>query len=519
MIFQLFFDSGYDTRPLSVLSLLLGLPVLLDILAQFTPALINIIYAPIGVAVFAVGVLFVFERRFLAVQGASIGDDLSIYLDERGRIRDYSAAVTEILPALDGATGSQLSATVPDVVAALESDDQILECEVAGDLRYYFVSASTTTLGESGAQIVLLSDVTQTERQRRQLADREAELDEQNELYRGVIDVSFGVVFRIDKQGQFTFASPSVEEFLGYSPAELNGQPISVTLPNEAAIDRAWDEIEPVFNGERNIVRDFPLTRKSGTTVFTDIRGVPIYSPSVPDAERTSDDIVGVQLMVLDATDRREREGFISVINRVLRHNMRNKMGIITGYAEMLENRLSGDDAAKASKIRNTADQLYDLTESAQKLEDYRDLSPTLEPIDITPLVSDTVAKLQMEYPEASVTVTAPDTVTANTHERLQTALWEVLENAAEHGGDPAHIEIDVTETATGVTIAVTDNGPGLPDIEQKVLESSMETPLVHGEGLGLWLTHWIVTSLDGDLETTVEDGGTTVTIRLPKLA
>lgn len=213
MIFQLFFESGYDTRPLSVLSVLIALPVVLDIVAQFTPLLINIIYAPIGVAVFAVGVLFVFERRFLAVQQASIGDDLSIYLDERGRIRDYSATVRDVFPELDGSTGDRLSETVPSVVKALESDDQILEREQSGELRYYFASTSTTMLGETGAQIVLLSDVTQTERQRRQLTERETELNEQNELYRGVIDASFGVVFRIDEQGQFTFASPSVEEF------------------------------------------------------------------------------------------------------------------------------------------------------------------------------------------------------------------------------------------------------------------------------------------------------------------
>ncbi len=517
IIFQLFFESGYDTRPLSALSVLIGLPVLLDVIAQFTPLLVNIIYAPIGVAVFAIGVLFVFERRFLAVQRAAFGDDLSIYLDEGGRIRDYSAAVGELLPELEDSSGERLAEVAPPVVEALESDDQTLERERAGEPRYYFVSTSTTTLGDAGAQIVLLSDVTRTERQRRELAERETRINEQNELYRSVIDASFGFVLRIDRGGQFTFASPSVEEFLGYSPAELEGQSISVTLPNEATVERAWDEIEPVLNGDSNMVRDFPLETKAGVTLFTDVRGVPIYAGSVPDDERTTEDIVGIQLMVRDATNRREREGLISVINRVLRHNMRNKMGIISGYAEMLETRLSGDDAEKVTKIRNTANQLLDLTESAQRLEEYRELSPDLERTDIVPMLEDTVSELQMEYPEASVTIDAPDTVVVNTHERLKTALWEVVENAAKHGGDPAVVEIDVVDTETGVTIAIRDNGPGLPEIEQQVLESNMETPLVHGEGLGLWLIHWIVTSLDGELETTAGDAGTTVTIRLPK--
>lgn len=517
MIFQLFFDSGYDTRPLSALSVLIGLPVVLDILAQFTPLLINIIYAPIGVAVFAVGVLFIFERRFLAVQQASLGDDLSIYLDERGRIGDHSAMVSDVLPELDRSNGDRLSEAVPSVAEALDSDDQILEVEQSGERRYYFVSKSTTMLGDAGAQVIRLSDVTRTERQRRQLAEREAELDEQNELFRAVIDASFAFVFRIDEEGRFTFVSPSVGAFLGYSPAELDGQPVSVLLPNEATVERAWDEVESILNGNPNRVRDFPLETKAGSTVFTDVRGVPIYRGSVPADERTPDDIVGIQLMVRDATDRREREGLISVINRVLRHNMRNKMGIITGYAEMLEDRLSGDDAEKATQIRDTATQLLDLTESAQRIEENRDLSPDLEPVTIEPLLEDIVSELRMEYPEASVTIDAPDTAVANTHERLETALWEVMENAAKHGGDPPVIEIDVTITGTRVAIAVRDNGSGIPEIERNALQSNVETKLVHGEGLGLWLVHWIVTSLDGELETTLGAQGTTVTIRLPK--
>ncbi len=517
ILFQLFFESGYDTRPLSVLSVLIGFPAVLDIVAQFTPLLINIIYAPIGVAVFAVGVLFIFERRFLAVQRASFGDDLSIYLDERGRIGDHSAAVGEVLPELDRSNGDRLSEAVPSVVEALDSDDQILETEQSGERRYYFVSTSTTMLGDAGAQVIQLSDVTRTERQRRQLAEREAELDEQNELFRAVIDASFAFVFRIDEEGRFTFVSPSVEAFLAYSPAELDGQPFSVTLPNEATVERAWDDIESMLNGNPNTVRDFPLETKAGSTVFTDVRGVPIYRGSVPADERTPDDVVGIQLMVRDATERREREGLISVINRVLRHNMRNKMGIITGYAEMLEGRLSGDDAEKATQIRDTADQLPDLTESAQRIEENRDLSPELEPVTLEPLLEDTVSELRMEYPEASITIDVPDTAVANTHERLETALWEVLENAAKHGGDPSVVEIDVTVTETRVAIAVSDNGSGIPEIERNALQSNVETKLVHGEGLGLWLVHWIVTSLDGELETTLGAAGTTVTIRLLK--
>jgi PAS domain S-box-containing protein len=517
MIFQLYFESDYDTRPLSVLSGLIGLPVVLDIVAQFTPLLVEVIYAPIGVAAFAVGVLFVFERRFLAVQRGVLGGDLSIYLDERGCIRDYSATTRELLPELEGSTGEQLSDVVPDVAAAIDGDDRVVERERLEDLRYYFVSASTVTLGDTGAQVVQLSDVTQTERQRRELAERERELDEQNELFRAVIDASYAFVFRIDPEGQFEFVSPSVEDFLGYSSSELESQPVGVTLPDESTVERAWTEIESVLDGEAKRSRDFPLETKSGTTVYADIRSVPVYDGSVPEDERTPEDIVGIQLMVRDATERRQREGMISVINRVLRHNLRNKITVITSYAEMLETKLDDDDATKATHIRRTADRLLDLSESAQRIEENRDHSPELEPIDLLPILDRTLSQLRMRHPDASVTVDAPDTVVAETNERLETALWELLDNAAKHGGDPPAVEVAVTVTERQVVVAIEDNGPGLPETEQEVLQSNTETQLVHGDGLGLWLVYWIVTSLDGDVAASVSPDGTTITVRLPR--
>jgi PAS domain S-box-containing protein len=518
MIFQLFVESGYNTRPLSFLTLLIAIPVVVDVVAQLTPRIINVIYAPLGVAAFAVGVLFVFERQFLAVQGQPTDrDDMSIYLDESGRVRDYSDAVTDVVPELDGSTGKPLAEVAPTVAAAVKTDDKILERDGVDGQRYYFVSSSTVSLGDTGVELVQISDVTQTERQRRKLAEREQELDEQNELYRAVIDASFASVFRLDTEGRFIFVSPSVEEFLGYTPTELEGELVSVVQADEATTERAWDQMEVILGGESNRVRDFPLETKSGTEIYADVRGVPIYDGSVPEGERTPADIVGIQLMARDATERREREGLISVTNRVLRHNLRNKMTVITSYANMLEETLDGDDADKATQIRNTADQLLDLSESAQKIDENRELSPELEPLDIVPIIDRAVTQLRMQYPDASVTVHADDAVVARTNERIETALWEVIDNAAKHGGDPPVVDVDVTTTDRQVVVTVTDNGPGLPDMEREVLESNTETQLVHGDGLGLWLVYWIVTSLNGEIDAEPSPDGTAVTVRLPK--
>lgn len=352
----------------------------------------------------------------------------------------------------------------------------------------------------------------------RELTKREERLNEQREIHRAIIEASFDFVFRIDTDGKVTYVSDSVTEFLGYTPEELEGQSTTVILPDTETRERAWEHIDRILNDETVETRDFPLETKSGEIVYTDIRAAPVYDGSVPESERSPEDIVAIQGVTRDATERRKQEGLISVINRVLRHNLRNEMTVISGYAEILEDELDEDMATKASLIGSTADRLLDLSETAQRIEEHRELSTELEPLDIIPLVDRVVTQVEIHNPDVSITVDTPDTAVAETLPRIEIALMELVENAAKHGGNSPSIEIEVTAINHQVVVSIVDDGPGLPATEREVLESGKETPLVHGQGLGLWLVYWLVTNLDGDIEAMEFQQGTTIEIRLPRV-
>jgi PAS domain S-box-containing protein len=518
MIFELYVESGYDTTPLAGLTALLALPVTVDLVAIATPRLINFIYAPIGVAAFAIGVLFVFGEQFLTVRTEAGGEAATIVVDGQDRIQAYSPAAVSAFPELEGAAGSGLAEALPAVADADGgSDDQIVEREHGDESEYYLVSARPMTLGDRTVRVLALSDVTEFERQRHDLIQRERELDRRNELYRAIISASFAFVFQIDGEGRFSFVSPSVEEFLGYTPEALTGEPISTLGSSEEATREAYGRLNDVINdGETVQIRDLPVDDESGDTVYTDVRVEPIYEPTVAPDERTPADVVGAQAMVRDASDRRRREGLITVTNRVLRHNVRNKLTVINGHAEMLAADLDGEAASKADRIVDAGTRLLDLSESARRIESHRELSPEREPLDIAPMLDDALAKLREEYPEVSVSAEIPETAVAETRPRIETALWELLDNAAEHAGAEPAIGIEVTTAEESVSVRVRDDGPGLPEAEQQVLTTGEEGPLVHGAGLGLFLTHWLITNLEGEVSVTATDDGTTVEVVLP---
>ncbi|WP_253738637.1 ATP-binding protein [Halohasta salina] len=516
MIFELYVDSEYDTGALGVLTGLLAVPVTLDLVAISTPRLLNLIYAPVGVAAFAIGALYLFGDRFLAVRTAALSGDAAVIVDDGGRIRDRSAAAVEAFPALEDATGEPLADVLPAVAAAQERDGTVVERDTGEGSEYYLVSPRSMTLGDSTVTVIALADVTDRERQRRRLVQRERELDQRNELYRAVIAASFAFIIRIDMAGRFSFVSPSVEEFLGYEPDDLVGEPVSMLAPDEQGIEQLDDYHQEVFDGESLQIRDLPITARSGRTVHVDVRTVPIYEPGVDPAERTPADIVGAQAMVRDASQRRQREGLISVMNRVLRHNVRNKLTVINGRAAMLAETLDGDAKSNADAIVQAGDRLLNLTESARRIEANRELSPELRAVDVMPIIGDSVAQLTERYPEVSVSTEIPETAVAETLPRIETALWELLENAAEHAGPQPTVSVTVTTTDQQVVITITDSGPGLPEDERQVLADGKEEPLVHGQGLGLYLAYWIITNLKGEIEVPKSQTGTTIEVRLP---
>jgi len=516
MILELYAESEYDSRPLVISTGLLALPVTLDLVAIVTPRLINFIYAPIGVAAFAIGAVYLFGDRLLSVGAATQIADTAVIVDSDDRIQDFSTAAVRAFPELDGAVGKPLATVLPAVAATRESDEKVVERDGDDRPAYYFVSSRSMTIGDSTVTVLAFTDITEHERQRRELARRKRELDQRNELYRAIMAASFAFIFRIDLENRFSFVSPSVESFLGYTPDELTGEPISVLAADEETFDEATTYLEEVTRGESLQMHDHPVSTRSGRTVYVDMRLVPIYEPGVDRDERTPDDIVGMQAMVRDVSQRRQREGLISVINRVLRHNVRNELTVINGRAEMLSAELDGDAKSDADAIVRAADRLLDITESARRIEANREQSPELEAIDLVPIVDESLTQLEERYPDASVTAEIPETAVAETLPRIKTALWELLENAAEHAGPRPTVAVTVTRTDERLCLTIADEGPGLPEAEQQVLAEGKEEPLVHGQGLGLYLAYWIVTTLDGEIEVSTSRSGTTITVRLP---
>lgn len=205
------------------------------------------------------------------------------------------------------------------------------------------------------------------------------------------------------------------------------------------------------------------------------------------------------------------------VLNRVLRHNIRNETNIILGYADNLANDLDDELANDARLIRGKARNVARLGKKARQIEQTLATDRDRFPVDVSVLASEAIESIREDHPEATLTTSIPAEAWVQADEMLTVVIENLLENAAEHSSE--HVEIDLcVETADEtIIINVSDTGPGIPPQEMMALESD-ETDLDHGSGLGLRLVQWLVDHYDGSITfADREPRGTVVTIELPR--
>lgn len=304
--------------------------------------------------------------------------------------------------------------------------------------------------------------------------------------------------------------NPAFERTFGYDADQLRGESIDRFVVPPEGTDRA-DELNE--RGRRGELIETEVERQtsSGRREFL-LTVVPV---------ELGEDSPLTYAVYTDITDRKRQQQRVEVLNRVLRHDLRNGMNIVKGCAEMLESH-TGDEYGYAETIKRRADELISLAEKTRAVEqtlehDERDLGS----VDVVEGVQSMVDRVDNEHEDVEFTVSTPDSAHARSDNMLRTAIYHILDNAVVHN-DTDEPVVDVTVSvndAQQVTVTVEDDGPGIPREERELLEEDREiTQLRHASGLGLWLVNWVVTQSGGTLSFETEGiDGTRVHLTVPK--
>ena len=247
----------------------------------------------------------------------------------------------------------------------------------------------------------------------------------------------------------------------------------------------------------------------------------------------------GYKVFHVDTTRLKRREKQVSVLNRLLRHNVRNDLNLLRGYAQTLRDHDDEEVVAAGTVIDRIADRWLGLAEKGREIEQLS-TAASRRTVALQDLLTSAQTTVEQDRPEGVIDVNF-DGVDPElpVSEQWYPAIVELCENGIKHAtprtddGDTTAADVDgpgsmatpasVTITVTPgshsgwLVIAVADDGPGIPPDERITLQGDTETPLRHGSGLGTWLVRFVVEQFGGRISVEEhETGGRVVELHLP---
>lgn len=314
-----------------------------------------------------------------------------------------------------------------------------------------------------------------------------------------------------DGDNPLLYANEQFEAMTGYE-SNILGKDCRFLQGPETS-DATVEHIRESIDAQEPVSVDILNYRRNGQKFWNDLDIAPIH-----DDEGAVTHYVGFQTEI---TERKIREQRLEVLNRVLSHNLRNKMSIIQGYLTLLRDEYpAGEVPESVSKIETAAGNLLGLAESVQDIERTLHVAQAdATVVDLATWVEQMVSAFRDQFPAVRFEIDTPaDESCEAAVVGLTTAIEEAIENAVKHNTSPEPaVEITIERRSTDwIDITIADNGPGIPTQEIDVLQRG-ETPLRHADRLGIWLMYWVVSRAGGEFNVDDDDGaGTELTISVP---
>lgn len=340
--------------------------------------------------------------------------------------------------------------------------------------------------------------------------------------YRRLVQEAEDMLYMLDPEGQYVLVNDSFVETTGYDREELLGA-TPAKLLSETDYQKGQRRVERLIAADERRTDTYTVD-----LITADERRVPceIRFTLLPPKDGRYAGMVGV---CRDVHERRRRQQKLQVMTRVLRHNLRNKLGVVMGEAELLRTRAddgSPPDLATIEEatetIERTADDLVRLSEKVRTIQSgIRSRGEGPARIDLATVARKTVAQLGTRFPEARIRYDGPTSVWAAATDSFGVALSELVENGVEHyegAGQPV-VEVTVRQGEERVDVEVTDRCPRIPDAEKRVIRSERETALDHSAGVGLWLVYWVIRAAGADISFEYDGDGNRIVLEFDAAA
>lgn len=211
-----------------------------------------------------------------------------------------------------------------------------------------------------------------------------------------------------------------------------------------------------------------------------------------------------------------EHLAHIGTLSSVLAHEIRNPLGTVKGFVQLLGERLGGEHRDLLEPVESEVSRLENLVRDL--LLYGRPLKPSVQTVSAE-AIAITMKSHLCHYPCMNCIFHVEPASFRTDPALLEQALLNVVRNAAEalQGRDAATVSVDIAAEGTWMRFRVADNGPGFTVEALDHLCEPFFTTKSIGTGLGLSITRKLIRTLGGEFSIRNQAGGGAVAeIRLP---
>jgi PAS domain S-box-containing protein len=378
----------------------------------------------------------------------------------------------------------------------------------------FWVEVTLSRVETGGASYVLASV--------RDISDRKA-VEERVNRYETFVENAGDGMYVFDTDGTIEYVNRRVVETTGVPREAWVGDTVDVFtdrgLTNDPPVD-AFREALASFVADDAEHRRIEIESPNGVFEATEIR---------LSAVREDGELESVVATVRDVSERRRYEDELErrteqmeVLNRVVRHDIRNDMTVVLAWLEELETHV--DDAGRDSlqRVLRASEHVVELTDIAREHVEVvvgeRDVDR--RPIRVAETLREEVERRRESYPGARIDLETPlPAATVLADDMLSSVFRNLINNAVQHNDkDTPVVTVTATETGDTVTVRVADNGPGVPDDQKEQIfgkgDRGLDSP---GSGIGLYLVHTLVEGYGGAVHVADnEPDGAVFVVELP---
>lgn len=193
----------------------------------------------------------------------------------------------------------------------------------------------------------------------------------------------------------------------------------------------------------------------------------------------------------------------LEILNRLLRHDIRNDIAVVLGWLDVLSDSVTPDGRSAFDRIEAASNHILDLTTTARDITETMALGgePELQPMSLTSVVLEEAEKCRATFDTASIELPeSPPALTVTANDLLSSVFRNLINNAVQHNDtDEPRVAISLSASDGAGRVRIADNGPGIPDaIREEIFHNEVKGVESAGAGMGLYLVSSLVRMYGG---------------------